>query len=126
MTQVQAQYCPNFTKEKPYMIPSFVGSFTPVESNRKVDCLQFQDQKRREFRQVYGNGTPEMNSANYDKCGVPKGAARNSVTVMTAEGAVKLPVNDQVINFIPTSQGLDFLTHTVDTRRLGEPDRYYR
>jgi hypothetical protein len=49
-----------------------------------------------------------------------------TVEFTTAEGSVKLPVDFQKVDYMPTTTALAHVTRDPDTRRQNPPLRYYK
>jgi hypothetical protein len=133
-TQVKAESCLDWRTPRPYMVPPFIGSFTAVQSDRPKDWCKWAEYPRRFAGRTltgdiptFGSGTPSLNSSQMCPVSkIGKGSAYEYITVQTAEGSLKLPREDQVLNYIPTCNTLDVVTHTEDTRLQAYPPRYYR
>ena len=139
-TQIHKKDCINWQTYRPYLVPSFIGNFTPVESAHPDRCYNtkysFNDPPRRyderilqNEKRTYGKYTPKLNSYVTDVVGIGKGESSMYETFYTAEGAVKLPRNFQDIprnTFIPNTSDISFVQNRDDTRLLGKPSRYYR
>ena len=118
------------------MVPTFIGQFTPVDSERPSDWCKWSDPPRRHDARVlggpkpkYGEGTPTMNSYVTDIWGIGTGAAGEHIKASTAEGYMKLPRQGVEVaknHFLPECAVIDLLTHTPDTRLQHPPLRYYK
>jgi hypothetical protein len=67
-----------------------------------------------------------MNSAETDIWGIGKGTPGGFEKANTLEGSVKLPVQYQESNYIPSISVIDQLTHLPDTRLQHPPLRFYK
>lgn len=140
-TQIRKPDCIGWEKPRPYLVPHFIGFFTPEQSTHPDRCYDtahnFNDPSRRYDERIiggkkptYGKGVPKMNS--YTANPVSNTGTGDKVmynTYYTAEGPVKLPVNFLDIsknNFLPSISDITSLQTTDDTRLQHKPDRYYR
>lgn len=108
---------------RPYLIPSFIGSFTPIKEPLSI----FPEEKRRGTEQTYGSGVLKVdagirltNEGYIKKKGIP-----TYYNFETPEGSVKLPEIPGKFAFKPSSDSIDLLTHTSNTRLQGRKSRYY-
>jgi hypothetical protein len=109
------------------MVPTFLGGFTPVLSNRPHDWCKWADPARRkDMPQSYGSGEAALNSTLRDMFGIGRGTAVSYEKASTLEGSLKLPVGELEAAYLPTTTALDLLTHTSDTRLQPKPERYFR
>jgi len=127
MAQAKFSDCrPTATEMRPYMVPSFIGSFTSVLSSRPHDWCKSEPARRKDMPQSYGSGEAALNSTLRDMYGIGRGTAVSYETASTLEGSLKLPVGEQEVAYLPTTSALDQLTHTSDTRLQPKPERYFR
>lgn len=129
MAQVRFSDCrpTEWTTPRPYMVPTFLGGFTPVLSNRPHDWCKWADPARRkDMPQSYGSGEAALNSTLRDMFGIGRGTAVSYEKASTLEGSLKLPVGELEAAYLPTTSALDLLTHTSDTRLQPKPERYFR
>lgn len=140
-TQIRRQNCIGWETPRPYLVPHFIGSFTPEESTRPDRCYDskynFNDPpKRYDDRilggkpQSYGKGVPKLNSyVSHPISNTGLGDKVMYQTYYTAEGPVKLPVNFLDMssnNYMPSTSDINIVQTTDDTRLQQKPDRYYR
>lgn len=124
---------------RPNLVPTFHGTFTPVESGRPNRWYPSPGSEvSRRFMggtidgpkpQYKMGGIPVMNSSKtYPNTCVGVGEAREYETFYTAEGAVKLPKQKAEVsknNFLPDIASVELATHAIDTRLEEPPSRYY-
>lgn len=118
-----------------HMVPAFVGSFTPVQSERPSDWCKWSEKPRRHDARIlggpkpaFGDGTPSLNSHRTDSWGIGCGSALEYIKASTAEGTLKLPRQDQEVawnSFLPDCEDINSLTHRPDTRLQHPPSRYF-
>ena len=141
-TQIQSSQC-GFTwdgNRKPgvreYMVPPFLGYFTPIESERPSDWCKWSDKPRRSDariiggkKQTYGSGRPTLNSSSTDVWGIGYGLPGQTIKASTAEGSVNLPMQSMEVvknHFVPAIDDIEQLLHNPDTRLQHPPARYFK
>lgn len=124
MTQIPVAYDRDMFMPRADMRELFHGIVGGVPSRICKD-----DEKPRRadgLKPHYGEGTPSVNSAEIDIWGLVKNAeASNYQVVDTTEGSMKIPVEREHLQFLPSTDTLQQVTHSLGTRLAHTPARYY-
>jgi hypothetical protein len=109
---------------RPELTPHFSGVVGQVP--RAVYLCEEKPRRADGLKPHFGSGVPTLNSAVVDVVGLAK--ANDSLayqSVTTSEGSLKLPVERDRLQYLPTADTLDFLSHNQGTRLQPLPARYF-
>lgn len=109
---------------RPELTPQFSGIVSQVP---RAACLGVEKPRRADgLKPHFGSGVPTLNSAVVDVVGLAK--ANDSLAyqrVNTSEGSLKLPLERDQLQYLPTADTLDFLSHSQGTRLQPLPARFF-
>ena len=121
---MQVNSCINEFAPRPDMTVPFLGTLTQVQQSL---CMN-KEVKRESSKLVhtFGSGTPTINGTRTDVHGVSRG--NRGITynlVQTQQGSLKVPVESETFQYLPSVATLNFLTHSQDSRLQQTPSRYF-
>ena len=128
MTQVKHRDCHlDQFAPRPELTPLFHGDVGRVPRLPKW-CLLDDEKPRREdgLRPHFGSGVPTMGTADVDIAGLAVATEPLAYSrVQTSEGSLKIPLEREHMQYLPSASTLDFLTHSQGTRLQPLPTRYF-
>ena len=124
MTQVPRGNCLNEFQALPDLTELFHGVVGGVSS---AVCRDPEKPRRTDgLKPHYGQGTPTVNSAQIDIWGLAKNSEASTYQVVeTSEGSMKIPIEREHLQFLPSPDTLDLVSHSLGTRLAPVPGRYY-
>lgn len=124
MTQFKMGTCLNEFAARPELTPLFHGVVGTIP---RASCLANELPRRQDgLKPHFGSGTPTVNSATVDIAGLAIATEPVAyTTVKTSEGSLKLPIEREHLQYLPSVSTLDFLIHNQGTRLQPEPKRYF-
>ena len=122
--QVFTGQCVKEFLPRPELTPKFNGVVAQIP---RATCLGKELSRRQDgLVPRFGSSTPSANSTKLDIFGLAlHNPALAYQVVPTTEGSVKLPLETQKVQYLPTGEVLDFLSHSQGTRLQPLPARYY-
>ena len=127
MSQVPFGFCVPEFQARPDMRAPFTGQVS-IAPHSMYNSMQEEKSRRDDgLKPSFGSSTPALSSATSDIWGI----AYTEPTIAyspatTSVGSVKLPVEREQTQFIPSASALHFLTHSQGSRLQPLPSRYFR
>jgi len=101
----------------------FIGE---VAGETPAHCYMPETRRRDVGLQIYGKGTPSMNSTLTDRVGLLKKQPSVIKEVATSHGNLHLTSNKRDLGFVPTADAVLFLRHEyLGSRASAPPQRYF-
>ncbi len=121
---MQVNSCINEFAPRPDMTVPFLGTLTQVP---RALCMGKEVMRESsKLVHTFASGTPKLKCAKTDVHGF--GTGNRGITynlVETQQGSVKLPVESETFQYLPSVSTLNFLTQSQDSRLQQTPSRYF-
>ena len=124
MSQFKFGNCIDEFQPRPELTTLFHGVLDGVPS---AVCRDKEQPRRADgLKPHYGQGTPTVNSSKIDIWGLAKNSEVSRFQVVeTSEGSMKIPIEREHLQFLPSADTLDYISTSLGTRLNPTPGRYY-